>query len=81
MADNLKMAEAQLARARVLLALGRHPEAERDADLCLSLRRRKLTLKHPATAEAVAGARCPGLRVLVTCRIVMKSLQPRKNSQ
>ena len=65
-AENLKLAEAQLARARVLLALGRCPEAERDADLCLSLRRRKLTMKHPATAEAVAGACCSGVGVLQT---------------
>lgn len=54
--DNLKVAEAQLAKARVLLALGRGPDAEREAELCVSLRRRKLTMKHPATAEAVAGA-------------------------
>ena len=45
-----------LAKARVAIVLERWAEAEREAELCVSLRRKKLTMKHPATAEAVEGS-------------------------
>ena len=53
--ESLYIAEAHLLQSRVYVKQQRLDMAEQEAEACIDLRRKALTMQHPAVAEALFG--------------------------